>query len=286
MALAELHSCSTDHHRSPVLYSEATVARSFDAPAINAIFNDPTVFRHVAMLGQAELDLTPLIEDRRNVFMLGDGLCFWFHDRGAGFFEIHSAALPSVRGRGTLRAVQEAIRHVFLATECVEIWTKVPQGNLAAAALTRAAGFRLDAEREGVWPTVDGRTIGLSYWLLGIRDWARTAPGLVERGQWFHDKLDSERQRLGLPDEDNHADDPAHDRHVGTALAMIAAGQVEKGLGWYTLMARQFGYGAVRPVKANPLVLDIGNGDFLQFTADHEGFNLLKELPACLPAQQ
>src|ERR1035441_1827281 len=50
-----------------------SVVRSFDAEAINKVFNDPAVFPLIAAPGSAPIDVTPLLQDQRNVLLVSEG---------------------------------------------------------------------------------------------------------------------------------------------------------------------------------------------------------------------
>jgi hypothetical protein len=91
-----------------------------------------------------------------------------------------------------------------------------------------------------------------------LQDWLRTAPGLEEKGAWFHDRIEAEFARLGVPDL-AHPDDPVHDRYVGAACEMLAGGQPIKALSVYNRFATFGGYEPARLVSLDPLHIDIGN---------------------------
>lgn len=231
------------------------IQREFDATRLNAVVNHPAVHPWVSLPGQGELDLTPAASDPRNVLLMteGGGLLFVQHEPGV--YEVHTQFVPEVRGRAALKATREAVHWMFTRTDCMEILTKVPQGNVAAEALTRALGGVLDFERKDAWQTPLGLR-SVKYYGLRYADWVKSAGGLVERGHWFHDQLESEKVRMGSHAV-VHDDDPAHDRHVGAAVEMILRGQVAKAIVLYNRWARFAGYVELQVVSVAPLIIDI-----------------------------
>lgn len=216
---------------------------SRDVAAFNAIANDPSVLPWVAQKGVAGLDLAPVLDDPRNVGFLYDGCCFVAHWLEPGLYEVHSMALPSARGPLVAEAARASIAHMFMATDAMELCTRVVRGNLAADALTRRMGFALRFEREGVW---DGK--GVRYFALPYADWLRRQDWLKLSGEWFHS---------ALGDDKTHVDDSAHDLYVGACVEMVRAGQPDKAIALYNSWARFAGYEPIEIVSRSPLVIDI-----------------------------
>jgi hypothetical protein len=235
--------------------SDIGLYREFDAASINAIVNDPGVRPWVAVPGQAELDLTDVLADRRNVLLMIGGGGVLFHQQEPGLYEAHTQFLPQVRGRNALAATRAALHWMFTRTDCMEVLTKVPAHNVAADAWARLAGGVLAFERPDAWQTESG-LVAVRYYALHYNDWAKNAPGLIDRGKWFHDLLESEKRRLGSV-APVHSDDIAHDRHVGSAVEMIFGGQPAKGIILYNRWARFAGYALIGATSYDPLTIDI-----------------------------
>lgn len=234
-----------------------SLARGFDAAAINAVINDPSVFPWVAMPGTTHLDLAPLLVDRRNVLLMAGGTGgFFFEQHEPGIYEIHSFFLPAMRGGAALAAFAEAMEWMFCRTDCMEVLTKVPVNNFAADGFAQRVGAVLEFERANAWPTDKG-LVGVNYYAMRYPDWVRTAAGLEERGHWFHQRLEAEKERLGSLNP-VHDEDPAHDRHAGACVAMIFGGQPDKAIILYNRWARFAGYALIGLNSRDPLVVDIG----------------------------
>lgn len=235
-----------------------SVSRSYSADAINAVVNHPEVRPHVGAPGGGYLDLSSEVANHSNVLLMGEGGGVILHQQELGVYELHTNFLPEHRGAATYKAMSDAFYWMFTRTPCVEILTKCPKSNPGTAAMARRLGFVLDFERENAWAEASGEHTPIEYFALRYPDWVRKAPLLPEIGSWFHDHLESEKKRLGilLP---GHADDAAHDRHVGSAMAMIFGGQIPKGVALYNRWAAFSGYRPVSIVHMRPPLIDMGD---------------------------
>lgn len=173
-----------------------------------------------------------------------------------GIYEVHTNFLDKFRGRNAIRASLAAYRWMFTHTDCMVLLTKVPEDNKAAAQFCRIVGATREFERKKIWPTKDG-LIDLSFWALRYDDWIRKTPSLKESGKRFHDRLDAEYTRLKF-EQPLHEDEDCHDLYVGICAEMIFAGQPEKGVILYNRWADFSGYGRIKLVSINPLMIDIG----------------------------
>lgn len=230
--------------------------REFSAEHLNRVVNDPSVFNWVKGAFEGEyLDLTPMVQDRNNVLLMGEhgGVVFTQHQMG--LYEAHTQVLPAGRGAWTLKMVNAALSYMFSRTEAVEIVTRVPEGNVAALALTRAIHGDLEFRREAGW-ILEGKVVPADLYSLSVQKWMKTAPGLTERGQWFHNRLEQEYSRLGKTTP-QHPEDAIHDRYVGASIEMILGGQPQKAVVFYNRWAKMAGYEEIRVVTDRPLVVDI-----------------------------
>lgn len=236
---------------------DLSVRREFSAHGLNIIVNHPGVRPWVGAPGTDRIDLSAVVADSRNVLLMADGGAFFLTMQEPGIYEVHSQFLPEHRGENVIAAAHDASRYMFTRTDCVEIRTKVPEGNIAAGALAKRMGWGLLFSRDKAWPTDEG-LVGCRYYSKTIDQWAAAAPGITDSGAWFHRKLEAAKVASGseLP---VHDDDDAHDRYVGATVEMIAAGQIAKGLGFYNRWAPFAGYGPVSLVAMNPPVIDIGD---------------------------
>lgn len=234
------------------------VKREYDAKRINKIVNNPEVSRWVrGSYPNDYIDISPLIADRRNICLTDElgGVVFVQHQMG--LYDAHVQVLPEGRGQWALHMVQEALKWVFTRTEAVEITTRVPKGNLGARALVRSIHGRSEFRLDPGW-VVNGNPVYADVYSLTIQEWFKTAPGLTEKGQWFHSKLESEMAKRGKS-EPQHPEDPVHDRYVGAAVEMILGGQPGKAVVMYNRWAAITGYAQIKIVTESPLVLDVSN---------------------------
>ncbi len=161
---------------------------------------------------------------------------------------------PSARGAETLAMVKAALRWMFTRTDALELWTRAPEGNLGARALARAIGGVLECRLKRGW-VMDHATIPAEIYSLKIQDWMRSATDLEAVGRGFHDRLESEYERLGAVIE-MHDDDDLHDRNVGIAVEMIKGGQVGKATVFYNRFASMARYKPMSIVSLNPVAID------------------------------
>lgn len=241
------------------------VERSFDVAAINALFNDPSVFPLVSIPDIEAIDVNSIIADPRNVMLMseGGGVLFCLHEPGA--YEVHTAFIESYRGRHALKASLAAYRWMFTHTDCFTLLTKVPAINPAAENFCRLVGATREFARKAVWPTANG-PVDLSFWSMRYDDWIRKTPSVKASGRAFHERLEQEFSRHGRQDE-IHPDEECHDLHVGACAEMIYGGQIEKAIILYNRWASFAGYGPIGLVSREPVVIDIGNA-LLQITGD------------------
>lgn len=203
------------------------LTRTIDAQQINAILNHPSVRPDVAEPKDGVLDLTAVAANPANIFLAGDHGGFVIFKYDAGIYEVHTAILPQGRGEWAKQASAECVNFMFTHTDCVDLITRVPQGHIAAKALTEMNGFR----HEFTTPPdtmFRERLVPCHIYCLTIHEWAKRVEGMEELGAQFHEWLTAQVGE-GTP----HEPDPAHNRIVGVALAMAQSGQVAKGVVWY-----------------------------------------------------
>jgi len=233
-----------------------SVCREFSAERINAVVNHPSVRPWVAA-GAGYLDLSAVVSNPTTVLLMAEGGGFLLTQQEPGIYEVHSQFLPDHRGPEVLTAAADASRYMFTRTDCVEIRTRVPQGNVAAAVLAKRMGWELQFERANVWPT-DAGPVPCRYYAKTITQWANTAPGIAETGAWFHEKLEAAKIAANASSPIHDADE-AHDRYVGATCEMIMSGQIGKALSFYQRWAAFAGYGPISLIATNPVVVDIGD---------------------------
>src|SRR5947209_10090690 len=128
-----------------------SIERHFDAKRLNEIVNHPSVYPWVQGAVTGELDLSDPISDPRNVLLMGEhgGVVFGWHS--PGIYEAHTQVLPEGRGAWSVAMVRAALEWMFTRTDAMEIWTRVPHGNLGARALAKAIGGKFEFRMEKGW---------------------------------------------------------------------------------------------------------------------------------------
>lgn len=238
-------------------HQNLSVNRVYSADTLNEVVNHHEVRPWVGFPWLGKLDLTQAVADPRNVLLMAEGGGFLFIQQEPGIYEAHSQFLPEHRGENVITAARDAERFMFTRTDCIEIRSKVPHGNVAAAAFAKKMRYELQFERTHGWQTADG-LVPCKYYARSITQWANQADELKATGQFFHEKLEVAKIAAGsqMP---IHEDDDAHDLYVGATVEMIAAGQIMKAMGFYARWAAFAGYGPIAVIADNPVVIDIGD---------------------------
>lgn len=231
------------------------IERQFDGHDINRVVNAPSVYPWVKGYAVGRLDMSAAVASKANVLLMGDhgGVIFVQHQQG--YYEAHTQVLPAGRGRWTLRMVRAALHWMFTRTDAIEIVTRVPKGNDAALGLVRAIHGVYEFTNPRGW-VYENDPVPAAVYALRLHDWVRRAPGLIERGAWFHARLEAELTKLGKT-EDVHADDVTHDRYVGAACEMMMGGQPHKAAVFYNRWAVMADYAPIQLMSTSPLTVNI-----------------------------
>lgn len=232
-----------------------SVRRELSAERVNTISNHPEVRPWLGGVG--ELDLTDIVVNRSNVLLMGEGGGFIFVQQEPGIYEVHTQFLPDHRGEEVITAARDAERWMFTRTDCIEIRSKVPGGNVGAAAFARAMKYELQFVRANAWQTPEGLT-SVKYYARSITQWANQAHEMKEVGHAFHEKLEAAKIAAGATTP-IHDDDDAHDLYVGATVEMMQAGNIAKAVNFYMRWAPFAGYGPIAVIATNPIVIDIGD---------------------------
>lgn len=142
---------------------------------------------------------------------------------GSGVYEQHSGLLKSYRGHNALRAGREALRWMFLNTDCTTIATW--SWSNAKHVMMMARLLRFSEEGRTTWPNkVNGASVDRVIFSQTISEWARRAK----------DDFVEESLRLNLGVE------PEMIGYDAMAVCMAFAGQIEKAQSFYNRMAGIF----------------------------------------------
>lgn len=229
------------------------VERSTNASFINRVANHPDVRPFVHWPRDRDVDLTPYVDNPNNVLLQGEFGGMLMIQHLAGCYEIHTQVMPEGRGGWALEMAHDCVEYLFTRTNACEVFTRVPQGNIAALALTKACGARME---QRVTQKFGGEVVTLDIYGGRLQDWIKVAPGLEEMGREFHARLHTKAHQAGL-NLDHHESDAWHDRHVGAAAAMILGGQWLKGGATFNRWAAMALAPMLRVISTDPLVLDI-----------------------------
>ncbi len=235
--------------------------RQVSANHLNEICNHPSIYPWVHGQVQGPLDFSKVInEESPHVNLMGKHGGMLFVQHQLGFYEEHAHVLPAGRGKWAYGMVVEALHYMFTQTDAVEIWGRVPHGNLRARALMRAIARDFKGAKqfrsERGW-IIDDKIVPADIYSLTIQEWMRNAPNLVVWGEWFHSKLDEEYRRLGR--EGIQPSNSDANRFIGAAVEMIRGGQPNKGMVFYNRWARMADYTPLTLVNLDPVMINIGD---------------------------
>lgn len=247
------------------------IERLTSAERLNEIANDPSVYPWVCGLIDGPLDLTAVIANADNIALFGEHGGVLFEFQREGHYEAHTQVLPSGRGAWAVEMVNAALSWMFTRTDAVEIFTRVPNGNLAARALVRAIHGEYQLTNRTGW-FKDRQSIPADWFSLSAERWINTSPSLIARGIWFHERLEEEYARLGKIEE-IHEEDETHNRIVGAAVEMIMGGQIQKAARYYNRWATMSGYEPINVLSTKPVIIDIRDAILL---ASGDEFKVIK----------
>lgn len=245
---------------------EIAISRHLEASHLNSIVNHPDVYRWMHGTIEGPLDFAPAMESPHFYALLGEHGGQLYTRIQSGLFDVHSQFKPEGRGEWAIEATRRTLHWVFTRTEAVECVTKVPHGNVPAKALAKGIGGTHEMTIEKGW-VLDGKIVPADLYSLTIQHWLKTAPGLVEKGQWFTERFHSELARHGvteLPPSEETAE-----RYIGAAWDMIVGGQPHKAevfFNRYAYMAGQVPIFLIKPapltIAIGPVTIEVRDGDF------------------------
>ena len=122
--------------------------RTTDAALVNALLNDPLIRPTIG--GDGVLDASLLLNDARNVCLMGDGGAAMFAWRGPGIFEGHS--FFRVRGREAIMLGKSLLGSMFKDYGARMVWGLTPANLRHVRWFNRRLGFR----SHGVMATPEG----------------------------------------------------------------------------------------------------------------------------------
>lgn len=226
--------------------------RHFTAHSLNTVVNFPSVYPWIKGKAEGHIDLAPLVANRNNVLLMGDHGGVMFIQHQPGLYEAHAQVLPAGLGKWATDMAHDAAKWMFTRTEAVELFARAPKGNLGARTLARTVGGQLEFRLDNGW-VIDNKPVYADVFSLTIQNWIKTAPNLVEKGEWFQGRLNEEFKKHGRVVGKGNS---VQNRHVGAAVEMIMAGQPEKGVIFFGRWATISGYPPIKIVTNNPLVID------------------------------
>lgn len=212
------------------------IRRENEADRLNEIINHPDVRPFVASPAAGAIDASSQAQNPNNILLVGDhGACL-FVLLVAGIYEVHTNVLPSGRGEWMWEFGVSCAHWIFTRSPAYEVLTRIPEGHVAARVAALRQGMRHDFVRpNGIW--FDGCMVDCNIHSISVQDWIRTAPGLVDRGRWVHQRMHEDALALGI-EASFHEDDENHNRYVGASIDMAAAGYAVKGVALYNRWAQ------------------------------------------------
>lgn len=229
------------------------VERRFDAATLNTVVNDPAVYPWVHGAVEGPLDLTAIAGDPQNVLLQGEFGSMLFMPVSPGIWELHTQVLPEGRGPWTLGLGRAALLWMFTATDAVEILTRVPEGNVAAASAAKRGGFAASWTMAEGW-FYDGKPVPVTVYSLTLQGWLA--------GPWCT-ALDGEAERFNaVISEDTVPLRGDARRPLGFALAAIRGHQPLKGCAFLNRWGGIAGFPAAGVAQQDPLVISLGGALF------------------------
>ena len=210
--------------------------RSFDSQFINSVINHESVKDWAEIKGLG--DLSPIVDDLRNVLLTNDHGGFVYIQVAPGTYEVHTQFLPEGRGAKALKAAIDSVKYMFINTDCMRILSKARPDNTGACQL---------AERVLNQKGFNGT---YNYYSLEYMEWVETDPSNKLKGVEFHDLVE---------DDTNHDEDDTHDYHVGAAIALCEANNALKAQQVYNYWAIASGYEMATIDSLNPLIISVGS---------------------------
>lgn len=244
-------------HPNVNLKGQYPLPQTQDACSLNAVANAPDVRPHLGC-GDAPLDFGPALASGQVLAFADERGGFLCEDQGAGRFELHTLLAPQARGAEALRLCAGVLRRLFVATNCIEVVTRVPANLRAADLMARRAGFREVWTMGGVWPGAEGPE-ALRLFAMTLDEWMMRDPTLKAEGDAFHDLLTDAARAAGDDSPALHPhEDEVHDRAAGMAALMANAGNHIKAVWSYGRWARLAGYGPLNLISERPAIYETG----------------------------
>lgn len=230
------------------------LARTMDATFLNLVANHQDVRDWLG--GDGPLDLTALIADPENLAATTGAGGFVAVAHGGARYEIHSLFLPEGRGRDAIAAMRHGLAYLFTSSDAVELVTKVPAENKAAAALAKLAGFQVLFTSAIPWR--HGAVAPVDFMSLTLDQWVARSTTLAPLGTWLHARMEDTKKAFGSTLGAHSDDDDMHDRMAGLAMLMVRAGLPKKAEWIYNRWAAWTGFPPIRVVRESPTVIDLG----------------------------
>lgn len=240
---------------SPLHEMLGKVRREKHAANFNRLLNHPKVYPWVHGATVGALDFTGVLSNPNVILLMGQHGGIMYERHQPGLFEIHCQCYPEGRGKWMLAFAQACQHWIFTKTECVEVMTRIPQGNEPARALATRAGLEFQFRNPTGW-VMRNAVVPADIYSIHVNNWMRDAPGLVERGRWFNSSLVEQAMTIGV--KAKAIDEEPYQRYLGAAVEMILAGQVQKAVVFFNRFAALSSYTPLVVTSAQPLAIVFG----------------------------
>lgn len=149
------------------------IERVFDPAVVNAVSNDPSIFPAISAGRQGPLDWTPLVEDRRHVFLAGEFGLSIFELVEDGVYEMHMRVLPQGRGKWSIGFALASVAWMFRHPWVMTLLCRSPRGNCASHALIRRCCGQYEYTLAKGWLDEIGRPIEADVYSMTRERWTR-----------------------------------------------------------------------------------------------------------------
>lgn len=103
----------------------ATLQRSFGVDAFNDLANDPAIRPHVGGDPSKPLDLTQVVDEDRNICLLGEHGGFVLTWSSPGCYEVHTMIRPEGHGKWAIQAARRVLEVMSDVYRARQVWTRV-----------------------------------------------------------------------------------------------------------------------------------------------------------------
>lgn len=205
--------------------------RDYVAEPFNRILNHPEVRPWVSDSDSA-IDITSIVKNTRNIVLRGEfGGCILV-ELVDGLHEVHVYMLPEGRGAWARDFLMMGMYYMFTSTSCMDIVTRIPEGNPAAKQMCLMCGMQKESTSLDACK-FQGRLQPVDIYSIQVNRWISLEDNLIGRGRDFYDQVHADALKKFGANTPLFEDDEDRLRYAGACYAMVRRGQVRKGVAVY-----------------------------------------------------